>query len=282
VAAYRAADAGELPPRPPGIGTGRKRDGTIRSPRSTANDTRSGYRYVGPQVDTMSSMNGALSRLARALPSRVADPLADVYFRSGTAWRLVTRKRSKFVSGYLAGLKGIEIGAASHNRFYLDALNVDRYASEDTVYKRQERSLALHAAHVDLVAPGDDLPFDDGSHDFVFSSHVIEHFPDPLKALYEWVRVARRYVVVIVPHRDRIFDADRPLSTVDELLGRHRNGFTSDEDRHWSVWTCESFVDMCQASGLRVIDHQDPDDKIGNGFTVVIDAVASQPIPAPL
>ena len=123
-----------------------------------------------------------------------------------------------------------------------------------------------------MVAPGDDLPFEDDSFDFVFSSHVIEHFPDPIKALYEWVRVARRYVVVIAPHRDRTFDADRPLTTVDELLERHRTAFVSEEDRHWTVWTCQSFLEMCEASGLRVIDHQDPDDKVGNGFTVVIDA----------
>ena len=62
------------------------------------------------------------------------------------AWQLLTRRGSKFVSGYLEGLKGIEIGAASHNRFYLDAINVDRYGGEDTAYKRQERRLARTTA----------------------------------------------------------------------------------------------------------------------------------------
>ena len=190
-------------------------------------------------------------------------------------WQLIRHRRSEFVSGYLSGMRGIEIGASSHNRFYLDAINVDRFAGDDTVYKREERKLALHTAKVDVVAPGDDLPFADSSYDFVFASHVIEHFPDPLKALYEWVRVARRFVVVIAPHRDRNFDRDRPLSTVAELLERHRQGFTSDEDLHWSVWTCESFVELCEASGLHVDDRQDPDDKVGNGFTVVIDAAKS-------
>lgn len=217
-------------------------------------------------------MTGIASSVADRLPQGLASRLADAYFRGVTAWHLLTRRRSKFVSGYLTGLKGVEIGAASHNRFYLDALNVDRFAGPDTVYKREERRMARRAARVDIVASGDDLPFDESSYDFVFSSHVIEHFPDPLRALYEWVRVARRYVVVIAPHRDRTFDAERPLSTLEELLERHRNGFESAEDRHWSVWTCESFIEMCQMAGLSVVDHQDPDDKVGNGFTVVIDA----------
>jgi len=209
---------------------------------------------------------------APALARRTAARLGDLYFGSRTVWRLITRQRSKFVSGYLDGLKGIEVGAASHNRFYLDALNVDRYAGNDTTYKRYERRMALRAARVDVVAPGDDLPFDDDSYDFVFSSHVIEHFPDPLNALQEWVRVARHYVIVVAPHRDRTFDAGRPLTPVSELLERHRTRFTSNDDRHWSVWTCESFLEMCQAGGFHVIDYQDPDDKVGNGFTIVVGA----------
>lgn len=216
------------------------------------------------------------SRVADLLPRRVKDVILDGLLRATVFWRLIRRRRSAFVSGYLTGMKGIEIGASSHNRFYLDALNVDRFGASDTVYKREERRLALHAVKVDVMAPGDELPFNDDSYDFVFSSHVIEHFPDPIRALFEWVRVARRYVVVIAPHRNRTFDIENPLTPVAELVERHRSGFTSDMDRHWSVWTCESFIELCNATGLHVTDHQDPDDKVGNGFTVVIDAAKSR------
>jgi SAM-dependent methyltransferase len=216
------------------------------------------------------------SRVADLLPRRVKDAILDGLLRTTVFWRLIRRRRSAFVSGYLTGMKGIEIGASSHNRFYLDALNVDRFGDSDTVYKREERRLVLHAVKVDVVAPGDELPFNDDSYDFVFSSHVIEHFPDPIRALFEWVRVARRYVVVIAPHRNRTFDIENPLTPVAELVERHRSGFTSDMDRHWSVWTCESFIELCNATSLHVTDHQDPDDKVGNGFTVVIDAAKSR------
>jgi SAM-dependent methyltransferase len=216
------------------------------------------------------------SRVAGLLPVRVKDAVLEGMLRATVSWRLIRRQRSEFVSGYLTGLRGIEIGASSHNRFHLDTINVDRFGEDDTVYKREERRLVMHAVKVDVVAPGDALPFDDDAYDFVFSSHVIEHFPDPLKALYEWVRVARRYVVVIAPHRNRTFDIDNPLTPVAELIERHRGGFTSDVDRHWSVWTCESFIELCNATGLHVVDSQDPDDKVGNGFTVVIDATRSR------
>jgi len=207
-----------------------------------------------------------------SIAARASERLRVLKVQAQTLHGLARRRRSKFISGYLDGLKGIEIGASAHNNYFLDAINVDRWAGTDTPYKREERMLALHAARVDVVAPGDALPFDDDFCDFVFSSHVIEHFPDPIRALEEWVRVARRYVVIVAPHRDRTFDAGRPLSTVEELLQRRREGFRSEEDRHWSVWTCESFVEICQAVGLPVIDSLDPDDKAGNGFIVVLDA----------
>jgi SAM-dependent methyltransferase len=220
-----------------------------------------------------------LESLKRILPARVKAAMFSGVIRIITMWRLLRRQDSKFVTGYLGGMKGIEIGAASHNQFYLDALNVDRYPDDQTVYKQAERSRSGSVARVDVVAPGDELPFAESSYDFVFSSHVIEHFPDPIKALYEWVRVARLYVVAVVPHRDRTFEADLPLTSVEELTRRHREGFISEEDKHWSVWSCESFVEMCETIGLSVIDRQDPDDKVGNGFTVVIDAAAGIGVP---
>jgi len=213
----------------------------------------------------------------------VAEKVQLLRLRAHFVWGLIKREDSKFVTSYLRGLKGIEIGASAHNNYHLDAINVDRFASMDTPYKKDEQRLVLHKAKVDVVAQGDELPFGDDSYDFVFSSHVVEHFPDPIKALYEWMRVARRYVVMVVPHRDRTFDADRDLTSVEELLERHAEGLTSEEETptHWSVWTRESFLEMCQRIGLRVVDSLDPDDKVGNGFAVVIDASRAPDPPVP-
>jgi len=209
---------------------------------------------------------------ADRLKSGVRDWLSE---HSVVARRILWRhgeRRSAFVASYLNGLRGIEIGGSAHNDYRLDALNVDVHDSMDTIYKEEEWRLAGRKRPVDVVAPGDDLPFEDDSVDFVFASHVIEHFPDPVRALQEWVRVARKYVVLVVPHRDRTFDRDRELTPVDELLRRHEQGLKSADDRHWSVWTLESFVELCDRLGLPVLGSLDPDDKVGNGFMVAIDA----------
>jgi SAM-dependent methyltransferase len=181
---------------------------------------------------------------------------------------------SPFVLSYLAGLNGIEIGGSAPNDYGLKAINVDRYGELDTIYKQEEWRLSGRRRPVDVVAPGDDLPFEDDSADFVFASHVLEHIPDPVQALEEWLRVARKYVVLVIPHWDRTFDRDRELTPVDELLRRHQEHLEDPRDLHWSVWTLESFRELCDRIGLRVVDALDPDDKIGNGFIVVL---AAQP-----
>jgi SAM-dependent methyltransferase len=186
-------------------------------------------------------------------------------------WPLLHR-RSAFVSRQLDGLRGIEIGASAHNDYGVDAINIDRYDSMDTKYKQEEWNLCGRKRPVDVVAPGDDLPFEDDSVDFVLASHVLEHFPDPIRALKEWIRVARHKVVVVVPHRDRTFDRERDLTPIDEFVRRHESSFTSADDEHWSVWSRESFLAMCDRFGFPVIDSVDPDDKVGNGFIVAIDA----------
>ena len=188
--------------------------------------------------------------------------------RARARWR--RRALVKLFHSYLEGLKGVEIGGAAHNDFKVDVLNVDRYAEMDTVYKDAERQLWGRAKPVDIIARGHELPLDDDSFDFVLASHVIEHIPDPIAALKEWARVARRYIVLVVPHRDRTFDRDRPLTPLSELIERHESGFTSEEDRHWTVWTCETFLELCEHLGFEVLEARDPDARDGNGFALIL------------
>lgn len=60
----------------------------------------------------------------------------------------------------------------------------------------------------------------DGRYDFVLSSHTLEHLANPLGGLREWVRVIRPggTLVLVVPHKDGMFDHRRPVTAWAHLL----------------------------------------------------------------
>jgi SAM-dependent methyltransferase len=181
---------------------------------------------------------------------------------------------SQIAHQYLDHLKGIEIGESAHNAFGLDTINVDKFGEHDPrgeIYRTSQLELCGYVARVDVVASGDKLPFEDKSYDFVLASHVIEHFYNPIAALREWIRVSRKYVFLIVPQRDALeSDRDKALTSLEEIKARQdEESFESDD--HHSRWTVDSFVDMCRAFGFKVAYAADPDDKVGNGFTVILE-----------
>ncbi len=223
---------------------------------------------------------------------------------------------SALATKYLENLHGVEIGASTQNSFGLKrSINVDFLDAPDNQAKACPRAV------VHIVALGDDLPFKDATLDYVLSSHVIEHFYDPVKALREWYRVIRPggYIFVIAPHRDRTFDKHREPTPVQELIDRStgkikvtdyvrplneqalakfgrdklgnygqvmpqillpRSGgvkpdegwvyYEADDHHHWTVWRTADFVELAKRLKFNVVEVQDVDDKVHNGFTVVI------------
>ena len=180
-------------------------------------------------------------------------------------------KESALAHELLDGLEGIEIGGAAHNPFGLNTRNVD-FTLGQTIFKKEEIRMCGQALPVDIAAPGDQLPLEDDSVDFVVSSHAIHLFPDPIKALKEWHRVVRSggYIYVIVPHRDRTFTG-HSRTTLAELIERHDTGICPDpESGPCTAWITEDFVELIKLLGWPIAAIQDVDDKVGNGFTVVI------------
>jgi flagellar assembly factor FliW/SAM-dependent methyltransferase len=182
---------------------------------------------------------------------------------------------SKLAHKYLDSLKGLEIGGSAHNPFGLQTRNVDYCADPATVFKLEEIRICGEALKVDVVAPGDELPLPDDSEDFVISSPVIEHFFDPIKAIKEWLRVVRPggHVFIIAPHKERTFDKNRPRTSLQELLDRHSGWIPRpavDSHAHYSVWITEDLLELCRHLQWNVVEFHDADDKVGNGFTVII------------
>lgn len=177
---------------------------------------------------------------------------------------------------------GLEIGGSAHNSFGLNTKNVDFTDDLSTVYKLAEIDTCGEVLPVDIVAPGDKLPVEDQSVDFVVNSHVLEHFYDPIGAILEWHRVIRvgGILFMIIPHMKRTFDRDRLPTTLAATLWRHQYkpfGVIKEADAHHSVWTTETFMELIHymnkvvfPSPMEVVAVQDADDKVGNGFTVVL------------
>jgi SAM-dependent methyltransferase len=199
----------------------------------------------------------------------------------GCPGRNVKFRESRLAHRYCKG-EGIEIGAAAHNPFGLDTINVDMNDGvAETPYTQEQMRLCGSVAKVDVVAPGDSLPFEDCSYDFVVSSHVLEHFSNPIGALLEWDRVIRPGGVIfaIVPHKERTADSTRERTTLEHLIDDFRNPpayEAGDAYSHQHVWVAEDMVELvewmqreCPVS-WRLLAVRDVDDKVGNGFTIVI------------
>ena len=57
-------------------------------------------------------------------------------------------------------------------------------------------------------------------YDFILSSHMLEHTANPLKALSEWTRILKDdgFIIILLPHRDGIFDHQRPVTTLNHMI----------------------------------------------------------------
>jgi len=191
---------------------------------------------------------------------------------------------------YLDDLVGIEIGAAAHNPFNLPNCTYVDYTDEFTIFKEGEMKLCGEMARVDVVADGADLPFKDNSYDYVISSHLIEHFFDPIKAIEEWFRVIKPggYIFIIAPNQYALLGETRPCTKYTELLDRHSGkmlpadvdmtgyqkstvtGKPLNEHGHWSVWNLTEFIELCDHMKWHVVEKLEVDDKVGNGFCVIL------------
>jgi len=212
-----------------------------------------------------------------------------------------TFKDSELAHRYLDDLVGIEIGGSAHNPFNLpNCINVDYTDSMDTVFKLAEEQLCGSKKAVDVVAYGEDLPFDDESYDYIISSHVIEHIFDPIQAFKEWVRVIKKggYIFTIAPLKEFVPGEDRPITTFQELLDRHTGKLKPEnvkmsENEHWevqpgdlqrtyiheilsnhetghfTVFDIALLIKVCEYVGLTIVKKLDHDDKVGNGMCVI-------------
>ncbi|MEX2401388.1 MAG: class I SAM-dependent methyltransferase [Rhodothermales bacterium] len=81
------------------------------------------------------------------------------------------------------------------------------------------------------------LPFSDKSFDTVLCSEVLEHLEDPNRAIEELKRVARKYVIISVPHEPYF----RWLNKLGRLVG------VAEDPGHVNFWTSTTFPAFIRA-----------------------------------
>lgn len=175
--------------------------------------------------------------------------------------------------------KGLEIGAAAHNPFNLkDCLFL---ANKERVefWKQSEISMCGDYVKPDMYGDAENIPLEDNSLDYVISSHVIEHVPNPIKAFMEWNRVLKNQGIVfmIFPKRDADpSDVNRPVNEVSDFYNQYENPQPlTDEHCHIWIFTLQTMIGLishCNKEynlGWEIIDSEETDSKVGNGHTIV-------------
>ena len=114
-------------------------------------------------------------------------------------------------------------------RFGLDAIQLKRIGIKKVLATDISEHLLAESKRRGLiddyrVENAEGLSFADASFDYVLCKESYHHFPRPMVALYEMIRVARRGVVLIEPNdeRGRTRLRRRMKDFVKRLRGRHR------------------------------------------------------------
>lgn len=128
------------------------------------------------------------------------------------------------VKRYCAGI-GCEIGPGAN----------PQTDPASTYFVDRHRTYMNLAINVDVVADASSLPFSSESLDFLVSSHVLEHCPDTLAALEEWLRVLKRggRLVLRLPHGLRTFDRGRAFTTLEHHIQDYEDHVDSTDRTHW-------------------------------------------------
>jgi SAM-dependent methyltransferase len=135
--------------------------------------------------------------VARALHKIRAAPLPPAVY----SFQLIRR--------YLVG-RGLEIGPGRY----------PYCAPKRTTFVEKHPEASDGMTAPDVIAEASDLPFGIETQDYVFSSHVLEHVPNTIKTLNEWLRVLkpRGILFLLLPCADHIFDRHRARTTLEHHI----------------------------------------------------------------
>lgn len=128
----------------------------------------------------------------------------------------------------LKDLDGLEIGGPSPyfeknglSPLYPILKRVDHCNLSRQVFEKQREQLPSHSFGKIIESDGLELAgVPSQSYGVIFSSHMLEHTANPLKAILEWKRILRNggYLLLVLPYKKNTFDHQRQLTPFSHLL----------------------------------------------------------------
>ena len=169
-------------------------------------------------------------------------------------------KRKQVSYKYLKG-QGIEIGALHFSlpvKKGVTVKYVDAISYEEAVEKFPELSPSkIVKPH--YIDDGFTLStIEENSQDFVIANHVLEHSPNPVGVLINWMRVLKKQGLIYfsVPLAEKCFDRGRVITQVNHLFEDHTlveqgdaKQFDSRNREHYKEWINISEVNMRHMRG---------------------------------
>ena len=171
---------------------------------------------------------------------------------------------------YVINKKGLEIGGPSEVFRRWRPLDLYRNVggldncdfSRSTVWAEQQDIYTYDpekSSGKSIFCDGSELiSVKDGTYDFVLSSHNLEHFANPVKALKEWQRVIRPSgaLILVLPNYKRTFDHRREPTSVDHMLEDFEQNVGEDDLTHLPEILEKHDLSMDPGAGSKDSFHQ--------------------------
>lgn len=144
---------------------------------------------------------------------------------------------------YLTG-SGIEIGALHSpqrvNKKKCQVKYVD-WLNKDGLIKHNPTVLPEDIKDPDIVASATDLDvIADESVDFVIANQILEHLPNPIKAITEFHRVLKigGVLYLSIPDKRYTIDKERPITPVSHVIDDYKKNASIESDpSHYKEWS---------------------------------------------
>lgn len=174
----------------------------------------------------------------------IARPVMPILRRAlGIRVRQHSRFRVEVEDGH-----GLEIGGPSGIFRDAGALPLYRYVgaldncvfAEQTIWdnRGEGATFSFHPRKpngINFIKDATDLSgIATGTYDFLLSSHALEHIANPIRALKEWMRVAKpgAAFIVVLPNYRRTFDHRRQPTSIAHMVADYASGVTEADTTH--------------------------------------------------